>query len=133
MPTNVYGMQPRQNDTQQINYLRRKIAHTDNGKTLEVGILPKGALILKPISGVDVSEVFDAGTGNVLTIGTKADPDLFATDLALGTVAFVPLDEAVSMRMAADTIVTTTVTLTGTAATAGTGDIVIAFLADNDG
>jgi len=123
---------PARNDLyQNIQYLRKDIGFGDNGVVLKVGTLPAGALIMKAISGVNVSTVFNAATGNVLDIGSAADGDLFATDLALGTAGLIPLDEAVSMYVAVDTEVTATVALTGTAATTGTAQVVIAYCTAN--
>jgi hypothetical protein len=74
----------------------------------------------------------------VLDIGTSADDDLYATDLALGTKAFVALDEAATATnvntwyVSVDTTITTTVALTGTAATAGAATVIIAYIPNND-
>lgn len=123
---------PARNDGyQNIQWLRGSVTFADNGKEKVIGVIPAGSLILKPISGAQVNVIFDAGTNNFIDIGTKADPDFFATDLSGATIAFVPIDEAVTMRVSADTVITATVGLTGTAATAGQADIVIAFIAPN--
>jgi hypothetical protein len=123
---------PARNDLyQDIQYLRKDFTYLDNGKVLKLGTLPTNAVIIKPISGVNVSTVFNAGTGNVLDVGTSADDDLYGTDLALGTVGFIPLDEAVSFFNAAEVQMTATVVLTGTAATTGVGQIVIAYCTKN--
>lgn len=122
----------REYHTQQIHYLRKSIAYNDTFP-VTVGKLPAGALIVKPISGVQVNTVFNAATTNVLDIGTDSNDDLYGTDLALGTATFVPLDEAVSMVVAAETLITATYAQTGTAATAGAGEVVIAYIPDNDG
>lgn len=111
-----------------VHYISAAFTFADNGKVLKIGTIPAGAQILKADSGAHINQAFNAGTGNVLDIGSSADDDLYGTDLALGTVAFVPLDEAVSMRVSADTEITATVALTGTAATTGAGVISIAFL-----
>lgn len=111
-----------------VHYVAAKIAFGDNGKVITVGTIPAGSLILKALSGVTVNTVFNAGTGNVLKVGTTADDDLYGTDLALGTAAFVPLDEAVSYLATADTTITATVALTGTAATTGAGVVNVAYL-----
>lgn len=116
---------------QQIHYLRKNFTFADNGKVLTVGTLPAGAVIIKAISGVHVSTVFNAGTTNVLDIGTTADDDLYGTDLALGTVGPVALDEAVSQLVASDTTITATPALSGTAATTGVGQVVIAYFPNN--
>ncbi|MEP9368661.1 hypothetical protein [Xanthobacter sp. VNH20] len=121
--------------TQQVvSYLRKGFTFSDNGSVLVLGTIPAGALIIKPMSGVMVTTVFNAGSTNVLDIGTTADDDLFGTDLALGTAAFVPLDEAIGgYAVAADTTLTATPALSGTAATTGAGEIVICYVADLDG
>jgi hypothetical protein len=127
------GTTARDYGKQLVHYMRKGFTFADDGSTLSVGILPAGAMILKPLSGVQVNQAFNAGTTNVLDVGTAADTDFWATDLALGSVAFVPLDEAVSMVVAEDTEVKAVVDLTGTAATTGQGEVVIAYILDNDG
>lgn len=126
------GSDARQFHTQQIHFLRKSFAFGDNGTALTVGKLPAGATILKPLSGANVDVAFDAGTTNTLNIGTSANDNLYGTLLALGSIAFVPLDEAVAMTVSAETTITATVVLTGTAATAGNGEIVIAYVPDTD-
>ncbi len=131
MTTNTAGSTAREYYTDQIHYLARDFTFADDGSVLAMGTLPAGACILKPISGVTVHVAFNAGSTNVLDIGTSANDDLYATDLALGSIAFVPIDEAVSLTVAADTAITATVDLTGTAATAGSGTIIIAYVLPN--
>ena len=123
----------RQFKSQQIHYLRKSITFADNGLTVEVGVLPAGAQILKPISGVAVNVAFNGGSTNTLDIGasTDAGPDNFATLLALGTIGFIPLDEVVSGLLAVDTIISAKVVSTASAST-GQGEIIIAFIPDND-
>ena len=135
MATGTAGTAARQYHTQQIHYLRKSITFADDGTTVTIGTIPAGSLVLKPISGVAVTTVFNAGTTNVLDIGPSTDSgtDLWATDLALGTLAFVPLDEAVTNLVSVDTIVQAAVDLTGTAATTGAAEIIIAYIPDNDG
>jgi len=127
MPTNTAGSSARLLQDQQITYISRNITFNDNNAVLTVGVIPNGAVIHRGMSGVIVHTVFNAGTTNVLDIGTAATGDFFSTDLALGTRAFVAVDEAVTMRVAADTTVTTTVQLTGTAATTGDATVIIAY------
>lgn len=113
---------------QQVHYLKLAVTFADNGVVKTLGTIPAGATILKAMSGVLVNVVFNAGTTNVLDIGTTADGDLYATDLALGSIAFVPLDEAVTMSVSAVTTLTATVAIAGTAATTGSAVIVIAYI-----
>ncbi|MCB5205013.1 hypothetical protein LH464_21335 [Neorhizobium sp. T786] len=130
MPLN--NRKPARNDLyQDIQYIRKDIVFGDNGKVIQVGTLPAHAVIMKAISGVNVSTVFNAATTNALKIGTAADDDLFGTDLALGVAGLIPLDEAVSEYVAVDTEITATVALSGTAATTGVGQIIIAYCTRN--
>lgn len=121
---------PARNDgSQNIQFLKRPITYLDNGLTVDVGTLPAGALILKPISGVMVNVAFNGGTTNTLDVGpsTDAGTDLWGTVLALGTIGFIPLDEVVSLSVAVDTPVQAKVVSTA-AASAGSGVILIAFV-----
>ncbi len=138
MPTNTAGSVARELPSQQIHYLRKTIDFNDDGSEVTVGWIPNGALIIQPISGVHVVTAFDAGTTNTLNIGAddgNDDPDEFATLIALGTVGFVAVDEGATgvFRMTEDTEITASVVLTGTAATAGEAEVVIAYIPDNDG
>lgn len=119
--------------TQQIHYLRKAISFADNGNTVDIGTLPAGALILKPISGVMVNVAFNGATTNTLDVGpsTDAGTDLWGTVLALGTIGFIPLDEVVTLLVASDTAVQAKVVST-TGASAGSGVIVIAYIPNND-
>jgi hypothetical protein len=131
--TGTAGTTARQYSTQQVHYLRKGFTFADDGTVLTIGTLPAGAQIIKPMSGVAVNVAFNAGTNNFLDVGILSNDDLYGTDLSLATIAFVPLDEAVSMTVSSDTVITATVDLTGTAATTGQGEIIIAYIPDNDG
>jgi hypothetical protein len=123
----------RELQTQQIAYLRKGITFADNGSTVTVGTLPAGAQIIKPISGVSVNVAFNGGTTNTLDIGpsTDAGTNLWMTIGALGAIAYVALDEAVSMTVSVETIVQALVVSTA-GASAGAGEIIIAYAMDND-
>ncbi len=135
MATGTAGTAARDYNMQMIHYLRKSITYADDGTTVTIGTIPAGSLVLKPISGVAVTTVFNAGTTNVLDVGPSTDSgtDLWATDLALGTLGFVPLAEAVTNLVSVDTIVQAAVDLPGTAATPGAAEIIIAYIPDNDG
>ena len=123
----------RQFHTQQIHYLRRTITFADNGTTVTIGTIPAGAVLVKPISGVTVSVAFNGGTTNTLDLGPSTDPgtNLWATVLALGTIGFIPLDEVVTNVVTADTIVQGAVVSTA-GASAGSAEVIIAYIPDND-
>ncbi|MEP0150006.1 hypothetical protein [Roseibium sp.] len=133
MATNTAGNSARYYNKQMVHYLRAGLAFGDNGTAVTVGIIPAGSVILKAASGVQVTTAFNAGTGNVLDVGTSDNDDLFGTDLALGTATFVPLDEAIGgYHVTSDTTITATVALTGTAASAGAAEVLICYIPDND-
>lgn len=136
MTTNTAGNSARMPTEQVVAYIRKTIVFGDNGVAKTIGVIPAGSVIIKPMSGVSVNVAFNAGTSNVLDIGRSAatggvaaDDDFYATDLAMGTIAFVPLDEAVTMAVAADTTITATLALAGTAATTGSAEVFIAYMA----
>lgn len=120
---------------QMIHFLRKTVVFGDDGVAYrKVGVVPAGSLIIKPMSGVFVSTVFNAAGSNTLNIGTPGDTDLFATLLALGSLAFVPCDEAIGgFLRTSETTVVAEVVLTGTAATTGSGEVIIAYIPDIDG
>jgi hypothetical protein len=139
MTTGVAGTVARQFHSQQIHYLRKTVTFSDNGVARVVGVIPAGSQILNTLSGVFVTTAFNAGTSNVIDIGTTANDDLYGTDIALGTRAFVAFDEAATATdvntwlLTADTTITATVALAGTAATAGSAEVVVCYIPDNDG
>ena len=120
-------------DLYAVHFLRKSIVFGDDGNELIMGTIPSGSVIVKAMSGVYISTAFDAGSTNTVNMGTTADPNLYGTLLAAGATTFVPLDEAVSPVVTADAVMSVTVVLTGTAATAGAGEAIIAYIPDTDG
>jgi len=118
---------------QQVAYLKKDITFADDGIELTVGTIPANSLILKPLSGMDTQVAFNAGTSAVVDIGDDSDPNLYGTALDVSGIGFDALDEAVSLKVSEDTTITATLTLTGTAATAGQGTVVIAYITDQEG
>jgi hypothetical protein len=130
MATNTAGTVAREYHTAQIHYLRKDFTFADDGSTLIMGIIPAGSIVIE--AGVVVSTAFNAGSTNVLDIGTVADPDGFATDYALGTVGVIKDDSAIATSddayVTVDTTIVCVVDLTGTAATTGVGHAWVAYL-----
>lgn len=117
---------------QMVHYLRLDITYANYGQgALTVGVIPAGSVILKPASGVNVSTAFNSSGTDLLDIGTSADDDLYATDLALQTVGFAALDEAVSVYVSSDTTITCTAAQSVADATAGVAQVVIAYIPPN--
>ncbi len=124
----------RQLDIQAVHFLRKSITYANNGQTVNVGYLPAGATIIKPASGVAVTTAFNGDSSNVLQIGLSTDSGTnnYATDLALGTAGFVPIDEAVSGLVgASDVLIQAAVTSTASAS-AGAAEIIICYAPDSD-
>jgi hypothetical protein len=125
--------------TNQVHYLRRAVAYTDDGTTLSLGWVPKGAAIIR--GGVVVSTAFDSGTSDVLDLGfreagdgTAADADEYGSALDLTTAGVIAADD---MATAADAYlpqgaeITCDYTSAGTAPTAGAGVVWVEYLVDN--
>ena len=136
MTTGTAGTSARQFHTQQIHYLRKSLVETgttaNQSEVFTVGTIPAGSLILKALSGVNVDVAYTSATNKLIQIGTTANDDLYGTNLSVASIAFVPLDEAVAMTVAADTVITATHALTGSAGTAGRAEVIIAYIPDND-
>jgi len=117
-----------------VHYLAKDFTFADDGSTLTLGVAPIGATVIR--GGVVVSTAFNAGSTNVLDIGTSDDPDGFATDLALGTIGVIATDEMATTNDAGpfttDTTIVCVVDLTGTAATAGVGRAWVEYILDPD-
>lgn len=121
----------RNNGEQTIAYLRKKVSFLDGATTVvQVGTIPTGGIVLR--GGVVVTTAFNAASTNVLDIGTVADDDGFATDLAMGTIGVIVADEMATSNdmgpMTADTSIIATHSQTGTAATAGEGYVWIEYM-----
>lgn len=134
MATGTASTAARDYGKQMIHYLRKSISYEDNGTTVTIGTIPARSLLVKPISGVSVNVAFNGGTTNTLDIGPSTDSgtNLWMTVGALGSIAFVPLDEAVTMLVSSDTVVQAYVVSTASAS-AGTAEVIIAYIPDNDG
>ena len=130
MATGTLGTSARQYHTSQIHYIRKDISFSNgNGAVITLGVIPANSVVIR--GGVVVSTAFNAGTANTLIIGTSADDDGFATALALGTIGVIVADEMATTNDAyvtADTTFTCTLTVSGTAATAGVGHVWIEYL-----
>lgn len=112
-----------------VQFLRKTITYLDDGSTVDIGTLPDGAVILKALSGVQVNVAFNGATTNTLDIGPSTDSgtNLWGTLLSLAAIAFVPLDEAVTMLIDGDTLAQAAVVST-TGASAGSAEIIIAYV-----
>lgn len=118
---------------QQVAYLRRRITVADALAagllaTFSIGKVPGGSRIVRKY--ICVTEAFNAGTNNLIDLGTAEDPDAFATDISMAAVALVQADEAADAKSfpASDTELVAQLQLSGTAPTTGTVDVVYEFI-----
>jgi hypothetical protein len=138
MTTGTPGTTARQLPYQVVHTLRIKVNYNDAGVAAGAGKqwLPKGAIITS--TSVQVGTAFNAGTTNVLTVGTNASnydnivaaADADETALAI-TNAIKPTGTALG-PLAADARVFVKYTQTGTAATAGIAIVLIHYVPDTD-
>ena len=119
---------------QLVHFMRLTMDYTDDETAKTVGTIPAGAVVLKSASGVNVTTAFDAAGANTISLGITGSTQKFASALALGTADFVECDTTGSFHVgASDISVLATITMTGTAASAGSAEVVIAYVPDNDG
>ena len=137
MTTGTAGTTARQFHHQTIHFLRKSLVESgttaNQTEVFTVGTIPAGSTILKALSGVNVDVAYTSATNKLINIGTTANDDLYGTVLSVASIAFVPLDEAVAMTVAADTVITASHALTGTVGTAGRAEVIIAYIPDIDG
>lgn len=113
-------------------YISKAITFATSGigtaDTVQIGTLPAGCLVLDTI--VRVTTAFDAGTTNVLIVGTSADDDEFieAGDVDETAIGTTFSDRSAGLSFTADTPVYVKYTQTGTAAAAGAADIVVRYI-----
>lgn len=112
-----------------VRFVEKYFTFANDGQVLDIGNIPEGAMLLRPISGIHVIQAFNAGGGNVADIGPSTNVDLWGTNLALGTVGFIPIDENVSNIVGAgEGLAQVEVDLTGGAANAGIARAVLGYI-----
>ena len=115
---------------QNVQYYRKRIQYTDGVMTWKFKI-PAGAIILAPLSGVDVQTVFNFGTNNRVQIGDASNASKYGLNVSLATLGFAPMAVAVGHKVTVDTDVVFTVDNSGTAATTGDAELVLAYIPAN--
>lgn len=136
MPTNTAGTPARMLPFQATHYLRRRVTYADvSGTQYKMGVLPTGALVLG--TSIAVKTAFNAGTTNVLIVGTLADDDALVAaagvdETAVALTRVTPATLAGLVAPTADTAIYTKYTQTGTAASAGEAIVVVEYVVDND-
>lgn len=114
-----------------VGHIRRTVSFDQSGLAagIPVGALEKGSIPLRAYAVIETA--FNAGTTNVLVLGSAADDDGLvtsansaagATGLKAGTGALL------GAPLAADTVFFAKFTQTGTAASAGKATLVVEFV-----
>lgn len=132
MATNTAGTVARDFHKQMIHYLRKSMTY--NGDlSVDVGVLPAGALIVPNASGAFVTTPFTASTTvQTLDIGYADDADEYASALVLTSAGQIELDVETDLLVPVDRTITATLTA-GSGPTAGALTVIIAYIPDNDG
>jgi hypothetical protein len=138
MATGTAGTTARRSSVQMVHYLRMAINYNDTGISSGVGkqYLPAGAIILG--TDVHIATAFNAGTTNVLTVGTNTTTDnniVAAGDVdetATGLTQNIKPTGTALGPLSADAQVFAKFAQTGTAATAGKAYVIIKYVVDND-
>ena len=125
---------PQQYHQNLVHYLRKEVNFNDPGIALGlvIGRLPAGAQITQAMARV--KNAFNAGTTNVLTIGTNGatyDNVLGAADIAEATPGTYQAPGAGLIDVGADTDLVARYTQSGAAATAGRAILHIAYTVNN--
>jgi hypothetical protein len=121
-------------DRESIKFLRKDFDKSDVNTTLSLGAVPANAVILKPLTGAEIHQAFNATITNTFAMGTKAVGTLYGSGLSLATLGFVPVTGAVAYLPSdvGETEITGTITTTGTAPTVGRGVFVVAYLVSKE-
>lgn len=136
MATNTAATNARQNVTQQINYLRKRITFANFGTTVTVGVIPAGASVVG--GGVHVITAFNSSGTDLIDvgfIGSTTDADGYASALTLAAVGFIPFDElaaTTNIQQSIDTTVTCAPAQSVADATTGVADVIVYFIPNND-
>ena len=123
----------RQYHYQGVHFLRKTLSYTTENTQVAVGVLPAGAQILKPMSGVSITTVFNDSGTDTIDIGTSGTADLYGAALAATSLDFVPIAAAVTGLMAADTTIYARYNGQNNNASAGVAEVIIAYIPDTDG
>jgi hypothetical protein len=125
----------RQLPFQAVHYIRKSITFDAPGLsagTVECGVLPDGAVVVDTV--YKVVTAFNSGTSDTLIVGTADDDNEFLTAIDAQQTAGTAARATTGLGYeSSGEVVYAKVTPVGTAADAGEVDVVITYVADNDG
>jgi len=117
-----------------VHALRKDVAYTvTSGTQYKIGTLPKGAVVIGTTVGVTTA--FNAGSTNVLIVGTSGDDDALVAsggvdETAVAVTRVAPATLAGNLASAADTDLYVKYTQSGTAGSAGAAWVVVEYVLD---
>lgn len=130
------GVPARDYGDQRVHFMRKTVAYNTTGigtaDTVYMATLPTGAFVLDVVVNIDTA--FNAGTTNVLIVGTSDDDDEFvaAGDVNEAATGATRVTTGLGYKTTQAETIYVKFTETGTAATAGQATIVVAYVPDND-
>lgn len=135
MATNSAGSVARELSLQAVHYFRKTVNYNDAdiASGVKFGVLPAGAQLIGVI--VNVETAFNAGTTNVLTVGTNASDwnnVVDSDDTAETAGGSALITTGTGLEFTADTSIYVKYAQTGTAASTGKAHIVVMYVPDND-
>jgi hypothetical protein len=126
----------RNSGTQQLHFMGKDVTIATVGigtsDTVKVGRIPAGSRIQS--AQVHIVTAFNAGTTNVLTVGTSSGSNadiVGAAELAEGSTGATVVLTGAQLTFASDTDIYVKYTQTGTAATTGAATILISYFPPN--
>lgn len=126
----------RNDGSQNVHFIGKDITYGTVGigtaDTVKVGRVPAGSRLMP--AQVYVTTAFNAGTTNVLIVGTSAGSDadvVGAAELSEGATGCTIVATGCSLTFASDTDIYVKYSQTGTAATAGAATILIPYIPPN--
>jgi hypothetical protein len=129
MATGTAGTSARQFHTQQVHYLRTLVNYNDADIAgRKIGTIPAGSNILR--TNTVASTANNAGTSATLSVGfsSAGATDLVnATSVASATANVVTQAPSGKALLASDTDIYVTLTMSGTAATAGVAEVIVEY------
>jgi hypothetical protein len=136
MATNTAGNQGQMYHTNQVHYLAKTITKDDAGKTVTIGYLPPGAVVIPGISGVAVNVVFNGDSTNTVDVGIVGTTTKYSSALALGTLGWIEQDvltESAGSAMATTAEEKVIATVVSTAnPTTGSATVILAYVIPED-
>ena len=136
MATDTAGNQGQMYHTNQVHYLAKTITFADAGKTVTVGYLPPGAVVIPGISGVAVNVVFNGDSTNTVDVGITGTTTKYSSALALGTLGWIESDvltESAGARLDETAGVQVIATVVSTAnASTGSATVILAYVIPDD-